>query len=143
MKRFLNLVLLSLVTAVLMTFAQERALAAEADAASAALVQRMDKVIMEELPTLKGKTAEAQFLSGLEQISEAYEQRWKEPLPVFVDVAALRELRNEEGRLSGLMGPSLKSVPLPEALRYCCVRAGMAAKIVDGRVLISVEQKAR
>ncbi len=110
--------------------------AEEAGGLSRRLSEKASEIIFVEPLVPVGKTSEQQFVNVLEQISDRYEKRWEEPLPVAMDLSAIRHLRSHPGVIAHSMGGHLKDVPLTETLRIWCGMAELKAVWVEGRIVI-------
>lgn len=125
-----TLIFLTLLISAWTVFAQE------AGGLNRRLSERVREIIFAEPLLPVGKTSEQQLVSVLEQMSDRYEKQWEEPLPVALDLSAIRHLRSHPDMFSGVMGGHFKDVPLTETLRIWCGMAELEWMMAEGRIVI-------
>ena len=116
-------------------------LATEANESTSVLIEKIRQVVFPEPLVPSGKSSEQQFLSVLEQISDGYSRRWSEPLPIAIDLVAIRHLRNHGEALPSSIGLVLKDAPLEETLRSWCMRAELEMTFTSSRIVITTRKK--
>lgn len=100
---------------------------------------RMNAVRFPSPPTPVGDTPAQQFTSVLRQISATYSAKWKQPLPVVLDVEAAYQIAHLKTDLKHYIEIPLSDVPLPEMLGGWCHRAHLRVTYEKDRIVISPE----
>jgi hypothetical protein len=105
------------------------------------LLESMKAVILAAPLDAQGTTAEEQFGDVLQKISVRYAERWKAPLPVWIDLPVLAHLQSSPGLLDHGLAPALHDAPLDVVLRSWCGRVGACFRVQQNAVFISLENR--
>lgn len=104
------------------------------------LIKRFDSLIIPDLPDPVEGSIFQIFIMQLSAISDIYKAQYGEPLPVFIDLSAAKQLAKvkEDG---GKMVCRAINMPLSVAMNFCTELADLEYKLDGGRIIIYPEAK--